>query len=40
LRTSYGQAGRKQVREHPLLAVGAAAMAGVIVRMLLGKSKD
>jgi len=32
--------GRKEVREHPLLAVGVAVMAGLIVGMLLGKSKD
>lgn len=32
--------GRDQVREHPLLAVGVAVMAGVIVGMLLGKNKD
>jgi len=31
---------RKQVREHPLLAVGVPVMAGVIIGMLLGKSKD
>jgi len=31
---------RRQVREHPLLAVGIAVMGGVIVGMLLGKSKD
>ena len=30
----------EQVREHPLLAVGIAVMGGVIVGMLLGKSKD
>jgi ElaB/YqjD/DUF883 family membrane-anchored ribosome-binding protein len=34
------ESGRKQVREHPLLAVGVAVMAGVIVGMLLGKNKD
>jgi ElaB/YqjD/DUF883 family membrane-anchored ribosome-binding protein len=31
---------RKQVREHPLLAVGIAVIGGVILGMLLGKSKD
>lgn len=34
------ESGRNQVREHPLLAVGVAVMAGVIVGMLLGKNKD
>jgi len=34
------ETGRREVREHPLLAVGIAVMAGVIVGMLLGKSKD
>src|SRR5271169_629223 len=34
------ESGREQVREHPLLAVGVAVMAGVIVGMLLGKNKD
>ena len=34
------ESGRDQVREHPLLAVGVAVMAGVIVGMLLGKNKD
>ena len=34
------ETGRKQVREHPFLAVGVAVMAGVIVGMLLGKNKD
>jgi hypothetical protein len=34
------ESGRKQVREHPLLAVGVAVMAGVIVGTLLGKNKD
>jgi len=33
------ETGRKEVREHPLLAVGVAVMAGVIVGMLLG-NKD
>ena len=31
---------RDQVREHPLLAVGVAVMAGVIFGMLLGNNKD
>jgi vacuolar-type H+-ATPase subunit H len=34
------ETGRKEVREHPLLAVGVAVMAGLVVGMLLGKSKD
>jgi ElaB/YqjD/DUF883 family membrane-anchored ribosome-binding protein len=34
------ETGRKQVREHPLFAVGVAVMAAVIIGMLLGKSKD
>ena len=34
------ETGRRQVREHPFLAVGVAVMAGVIVGMLLGKNKD
>jgi len=34
------ESGRKQVREHPLLAVGVSVMAGVILGMLLGKNKD
>jgi ElaB/YqjD/DUF883 family membrane-anchored ribosome-binding protein len=31
---------REQVREHPLLAVGIAVIGGVILGMLLGKSRD
>ena len=34
------EAGRKEVREHPLLAVGAAVAAGLILGMLLGNRKD
>jgi len=34
------EAGRRQVREHPLLAVGVAVTAGVVIGMLLGKCRD
>ena len=34
------ETGRREVREHPLLALGVAVMAGVILGMFLGKSKD
>jgi ElaB/YqjD/DUF883 family membrane-anchored ribosome-binding protein len=34
------EAGRKEVREHPFLAVGVAIAAGLILGMLLGNRKD
>src|ERR1022692_2212462 len=34
------ETGRREVREHPLLAVGVAVVVGAIVGMLLGKRKD
>jgi len=33
------EVGRKQVREHPLLSVGVAVMAGIILGMLFGNNK-
>jgi ElaB/YqjD/DUF883 family membrane-anchored ribosome-binding protein len=32
--------GREEIREHPLLAVGFAVMTGLLVGMILEKSKD
>jgi ElaB/YqjD/DUF883 family membrane-anchored ribosome-binding protein len=32
--------GRREVRDHPLLAVGIALTVGVVIGMLLGKRKD
>ncbi len=34
------ETGRKEIREHPLLAVSVAVAAGVIVGLLLGKKED
>jgi ElaB/YqjD/DUF883 family membrane-anchored ribosome-binding protein len=34
------ETGREKIREHPLLTVGIAVAGGVLVGMLLGKSKD
>lgn len=34
------ETGRKEVREHPLLAVGIAVTAGVVIGMLLGRRRD
>ena len=34
------EAGRREVREHPLLAVGIAVTVGVVIGMLLGRRRD
>jgi ElaB/YqjD/DUF883 family membrane-anchored ribosome-binding protein len=34
------ETGRREIREHPLLAVGIALSAGVVLGLLLGKRKD
>ncbi len=34
------ETGRKEVREHPLLAVGIAVTAGLVIGMLLGRRRD
>jgi ElaB/YqjD/DUF883 family membrane-anchored ribosome-binding protein len=34
------EAGRDEIREHPLLAVGIAVAAGVVIGLILGKGKD